>query len=59
MAELYPGPTAAATGLATTYLERGEFEKSAKYYKVLVDSDPKNKFFGEGLAKAEAGKPAK
>jgi Flp pilus assembly protein TadD len=55
MAKMSPGPNAAATGLAQTYLERKEYAKSARYFKQLVDSDPKNDFFRRGLESAEKG----
>ena len=55
MAEKYPGPTAANTGLAQTYLERKEYSKAIKHYELLVKSDPKNKFFQQGLEAAQAG----
>lgn len=55
MAQLYPGPNAAAVGLATTYLERKEYAKATKYYQQLVDSDPDNASFRRGLENAEKG----
>ncbi|MCA9231862.1 MAG: tetratricopeptide repeat protein [Planctomycetales bacterium] len=55
MAEKYPGPTAATTALAQTYLERKEYAKSAKYYKVLLEAEPGNKAYQRGLSSAELG----
>ena len=50
-----PGPNALAVGLASTYLEREEYAKAAKYYEVLVDSDASNKLYQNGLKNARAG----
>ena len=50
-----PGPNALAAGLATTYLEREEYEQAAKYYQILVDADKDNENFQEGLKKARTG----
>lgn len=55
MAKLYPGPNAAAFGLATTYLEQKEYAKSIKYYEILVKWDPENESFQDGLKQARAG----
>jgi tetratricopeptide (TPR) repeat protein len=55
MAKKYPGPNAAAVGLATTYLEQSEFAKSLKYFEILVASDPTNEEFQDGLKHAKAG----
>ena len=55
MAKLYPGPNAAAVGLATTYLERKEYAKAAKHYEELVASAPDDANFRRGLESAKKG----
>ncbi len=50
-----PGPNALAIGLATTYLERNEYAKAAKYYDVLVEGDANNKQYQRGLKQARDG----
>jgi tetratricopeptide (TPR) repeat protein len=55
MAELYPGPNAAAVGLAATYLEQKEYAKSIKHFEVLVEANPDNEQYQNGLKTARAG----
>jgi tetratricopeptide (TPR) repeat protein len=58
MAKLYPGPNAAAVGLATTYLEQKQYAEAVKYFKELVDANPENDAFQRGLKSAEKGAAA-
>jgi tetratricopeptide (TPR) repeat protein len=55
MAKLYPGPNAAAVGLATTYLERKQYANAAEHFKELVKANPDNGVFQRGLNNAEKG----
>jgi pentatricopeptide repeat protein len=55
MAKLYPGPNAAAVGLAMTYLERKQYAKAAKHFKELVKANPDSDAFQRGLKSAEKG----
>jgi tetratricopeptide (TPR) repeat protein/tRNA A-37 threonylcarbamoyl transferase component Bud32 len=50
----YPG-TAATGELATTYLERGEYEKAVPLYEQLVAAMPDNAQLREGLKAAHQG----
>ena len=51
----YPDALEAIAGLAETYLERKEYTKSAKYFKTLLQADPKNEAIQEGLLEAVEG----
>jgi hypothetical protein len=55
MHQKYPGPNAAAAGLATTYLERKEYDKSLPYFEELVKAMPDNEEFRNGLEAARKG----
>src|SRR5262249_46172964 len=50
--EKYPGPNAAAAGLAMTYAERKEYGKALKFYEELVKAQPDNAEFKNGLEEA-------
>jgi tetratricopeptide (TPR) repeat protein len=55
MHEKYPGPNAAAVGLATTYLERKEFSKAEPFFAELVKAQPDSEEFKKGLEAAQKG----
>jgi hypothetical protein len=55
MHEKYPGPNAAAVGLATTYLERKEFSKAEPFFTELVKAQPDSEEFKKGLEAAQKG----
>ena len=55
MYEKYPGPNAAAVGLATTYLEQKEHAKALPYFEELVKAMPDNEEFKKGLEAAKKG----
>jgi tetratricopeptide (TPR) repeat protein len=48
----YPGPNAAAAGLAATYSERKQYDKAVKFYEELVKAQPDNAEFKSGLEEA-------
>ena len=52
MYKKYPGPNAAAVGLAMTYSERKQYDKAIKFYKELVKAQPDNAEFKNGLEEA-------
>ena len=55
MLKKYPGPNAAAVGLAMTYSERKQFDKALPLFEELVKSQPDNEEFRKGLEAAKAG----
>jgi cytochrome c-type biogenesis protein CcmH/NrfG len=55
MYKLYPGPNAAAVGLAQTYVEQKEYAKALPYFEELVKAMPDNEEFNKGLEAAKQG----
>jgi Flp pilus assembly protein TadD len=55
MYQKYPGPNAAAVGLAMTHLERKEHAKALPYFEELAKAQPDNEEFKKGLEAAKQG----